>query len=397
MANKIYPFKIKPTDILIQNEGGGGMLMNDQFVSIVGNVIPNQQKLLDDQIDVNNVGVQTDVFSSGIFITNVESNPLPIEDLASKNFDSLDENVTESEVVVAQQNEPDELQLPVIIVSPTPSPSVPKPSPSPTPTPLTPEEIEDGIYIANFLPANEGQEFQLFSTEDIDLDIDTGEPPNITTSSPNETSVAINVSYNNINIRKNGSVEKDFLPRNSSGVVAPYYNFLVAAKVSIGTSLKGIPGIGNTSKKGVYQEAGLGCATGVSIMYMRATGHGIDYKKPPKPGENLKFTYGTAEVYSLISKDTINWRKRDNWKNAQPGDMIVTVSNNKIKAYGHIGFVIDTKTGGAYNIVSNSSGKGELTTYYNINTWSSIANRKGVGSTYAFQFIGKFTDPGKTI
>lgn len=174
MANKIYPFKIKPTDILIQNEGGGGMLMNDQFVSIVGNVIPDQQKLLDDQIDVNNVGVQTDVFSSGIFITNVESNPLPIEDLASKNFDSLDENVTESEVVVAQQNEPDELQLPVIIVSPTPSPSVPKPSPSPTPTPilLTPQEIEEGIYIANFLPATEEQEFDLFDTIPVtDIDV----------------------------------------------------------------------------------------------------------------------------------------------------------------------------------------------------------------------------------
>jgi hypothetical protein len=163
MANKVYPFKIKPTDILIQNEGGGGMLMNDQFVSIVGNVIPDQQKLLDDQINVNDVNVQTNVFSSGIFITNAESNPLPIEDLASKNFDSLDENVTESEVVVAQPNEPDNLQLPIIISSVLPSPS-PTPTPSPSLLPLTPEEIEEGIYIANFLPSSEEQEFQLFDT-----------------------------------------------------------------------------------------------------------------------------------------------------------------------------------------------------------------------------------------
>jgi len=395
MANKVYPFKIKPTDILIQNEGGGGMLMNDQFVSIVGNVIPDQQKLLDDQIDINNVGVQTDVFSSGIFITNVESKPLPIEDLASKNFDSLDENVTESEIVVAQQNEPDELQLPVIIVSPTPSPSVPKPSPSPTPTPLTPEEIEDGIYIANFLPANEGQEFQLFSTEDIDLDIDTEPAPEITISSNNETSVATNVSYNNINTSKNGSTPASFLPKNSSGAVSPYYNFAAAAKNSIGTSTKGIPGISSRNPKtGVIQPAGKGCGAGVSIMYLRATGHGINYKKPPTPGKDINLELGTVGVYNLISKDTINWRRRDKWQNAQPGDIIVTVTKSKS---GHIGFVIDTKTGGAYDIVSNSSGKGELTSYYNINRWSSIANRSGVGPTYAYQFIGKFTNPGKTI
>ena len=35
---------------------------------------------------------------------------------------------------------------------------------SPTPVTLTPEEIEDGIQIANFLPATEEQEFELFDT-----------------------------------------------------------------------------------------------------------------------------------------------------------------------------------------------------------------------------------------
>jgi len=394
MAKKVYPFKIKPTDILIQNEGGGGMLMNDQFVSIVGNVIPDQQKLLDDQIDVNDVNVQTNAFSSGIFITNVESNPLPIEDLASKNFDSLDENVTESEVVVAQPNEPDNLQLPIIVASVLPSPS-PTPTPSPSPSPLTPEEIEEGIYIANFLPADEEEYFQAFATEDIDLEIDTEIVPDKTVYSKDETSVEINVSYNNIIISKNGSTPDNFLPRNSSRDVAPYYSFVAAAKASIGTFTKGIPGISSTSPKGVYQPAGKGCGVGVSIIYMRATGHGINYKsKPPKPGKEINFEYGTTGIYNLISKDTINWRKRDNWKNAQPGDIIVTTTKEKS---GHIGFVIDTKKKNSYIIVSNSSGKGEISDYFTINTWSTVANRPGVGSTYAFQFIGKFTDPGKTI
>jgi hypothetical protein len=391
MANKIYPFKIKPTDILIQNEGGGGMLMNDQFVSIVGNVIPDQQKLLDDQIDVNNVGVQTDVFSSGIFITNVESNPLPIEDLASKNFDSLDENITESEVVVAQQNEPDELQLPVIIVSPTPSPSVPKPSPSPTPTPipLTPEEIEDGIYIANFLPATEEQEFDLFSLEELDV----APAPEILISSNDETSVASdkisvteNTNYNNININKNGTVAADFLPKNNKGQISPYYNFVAAAKSSLGTFTKFIPLTDGGNK---------GCGAGVSIIYIRATGHGMQYKKPPTPGKDLNLALGTGLVYNYISKDTTNWKKRDNWRNAQPGDIIITLS--KLPVSGHTGFVIDTKTNGAYDIVSNSSKKGYLTSWNNITRWTQIANRKGVGATYAFQFIGKFTNPGKTL
>lgn len=382
MANKIYPFKIKPTDILIQNEGGGGMLMNDQFVSIVGNVIPDQQKLLDDQIDVNNVGVQTDVFSSGIFITNVESNPLPIEDLASKNFDSLDENITESEVVVAQQNEPDELQLPVIIVSPTPSPSVPTPSPTPTPTPLPPEEVEEGIYAINLLPATE-QEFDLFS-----LDVDQGISPEVIISSNNETSVAINVNYNNITTNKNGSTAANFLPKNNKGDVAPYYNFVAAAKSSIGTSTKGIKDTANGT---------LGCGAGVSIIYLRATGHGLNYKKPPTPGKDITLVLGTALIYNYISKDTTNWKKRSDWKNAQPGDIIVTVSTPNVN--GHIGFVVDTKNnnGKTYDIVSNSSKKGTIQAYYSVTSWSSLANKKGVGATYAFQFIGKFENPGKTI
>jgi len=388
MVDKIYPFNINPTDILIQNENGGGMLMNDQFISIVSNMLSDEKKLLDGQNNTDAVNVQTNKFSSGIFITNGNNeNPTPVNDLASNNFDSL--SPANDNVVLPNQN-----IIPTpsisILTTPTPQPT-PQTTPQPSPSPLTSEEIEEGLYEANFLPAQEASGFDLFSLEDLDTEL----APEITISSNNETSVATNVSYNNINTSKNGSTPANFLPKNSSGAVSPYYNFLAAAKNSIGTSTKGIPGVSSRNPKtGVIQPAGKGCGAGVSIMYLRATGHGINYKKPPTPGKDINLELGTVGVYNLISKDTINWKQRDDWKNAQPGDIIVTVTKSKS---GHIGFVIDTKTGGAYDIVSNSSSKGELTSYYNINRWSSIANRSGVGPTYAFQFIGKFTDPGKTI
>ena len=50
---KIYPIDMNPKDILLQNEGGGGMIMNDQFIGIVGNMLPDQKELLDGQDNVN--------------------------------------------------------------------------------------------------------------------------------------------------------------------------------------------------------------------------------------------------------------------------------------------------------------------------------------------------------
>jgi hypothetical protein len=106
MANdKIYPIDMGTKDILLQNEGGGGMIMNDQFIGIVGNMLPNQKELLDGQDNVNGTNIQTDKFSSNIIITNTSSNPVGMSDLASKNFDSLDQSIGTNQVVAPSPKE----------------------------------------------------------------------------------------------------------------------------------------------------------------------------------------------------------------------------------------------------------------------------------------------------
>jgi len=100
MANKIYPFELNPTDILIQNEGGGGVVMNDQSISIVGNMATDNKQLLDSQKDVSTTDIKTHKFSSAIIITNNNSDPLSVKDLSSNNFDSLDEGKTDDPNVV---------------------------------------------------------------------------------------------------------------------------------------------------------------------------------------------------------------------------------------------------------------------------------------------------------
>ena len=101
---KIYPIDMNPKDILLQNEGGGGMIMNDQFIGIVGNMLPNQKELLDDQDNIRGTNIQTDKFSSNIIITNATSNPIAVGDLASKNFDSLDQSIGADQVVAPTVN-----------------------------------------------------------------------------------------------------------------------------------------------------------------------------------------------------------------------------------------------------------------------------------------------------
>jgi hypothetical protein len=106
MANdKIYPIDMNSKDILLQNEGGGGMIMNDQFIGIVGNMLPDQKKLLDSQENINGTNIQTDKFSSNIIITNATSNPISINDLASKNLDTLDQSINTNQVAAPLSND----------------------------------------------------------------------------------------------------------------------------------------------------------------------------------------------------------------------------------------------------------------------------------------------------
>ena len=260
------------------------------------------------------------------------------------------------------------------------------------------------------------------------LDIDLGTSPEITLQGNNETNIAKGkTDYSNIRIIKLGSVTyksdgtinvgskaNEFLPRDASGAITPYYNFIAAAKASIGTFTKTLKHTEKTDKNDnpIPDTGGaLGCGGGVAIIYLRATGHGLDWdptKSPPKPGERVNLPLGTASIYNLLRLDKKNWRQRANWRDAQPGDCLNTVTIG-VKN-GHIGWVVDTKLndGVSWDVVSNSSSgytgtktdkslKGSIQNNYTVNKWSEIANRKGVGPTYAYEFIGKFDEPNRTI
>ena len=63
-----------------------------------------QKELLDDQDNIRGTNIQTDKFSSNIIITNATSNPIAVGDLASKNFDSLDQSIGTDQVVAPTVN-----------------------------------------------------------------------------------------------------------------------------------------------------------------------------------------------------------------------------------------------------------------------------------------------------
>jgi hypothetical protein len=147
-----------------------------------------------------------------------------------------------------------------------------------------------------------------------------------------------------------------------------------------------------------------GCASAVSVIFLRATGrkvtspNSIIYNTPNDPYKDIEF--GTSNLYSKLNSDTKNWKKRENWRDAQPGDIIVTSSGAKS---GHTGVVIDTtinKNGkNYYKIISNSSSgfagnaPGTIQENYNIYSWEfgnySIYSRNPK-QTAAFEYIGPF-------
>jgi hypothetical protein len=160
-------------------------------------------------------------------------------------------------------------------------------------------------------------------------------------------------------------------------VTPPYGSLVTSAKNSIGTSTKEIPGTENGN---------IGCGAATSIIFLRATGKSL----VPKPELNL----GTGTIYQHLKSDVANWKKRDDWKNAKPGDIIVTARAQKA---GHVGVVSDTlDKDGTYVIISNSSGgfrgssPGTIQPNYSVKKWQSVANRNPT-QTFAFEYIGTFS------
>lgn len=154
-----------------------------------------------------------------------------------------------------------------------------------------------------------------------------------------------------------------------------FKSLLISAKNSIGFSTADIPGT---------QGGNVGCAAAISVIFLKATGYQIHPKKD--------IELSTSELYNYLSINN-NWKKRADWKQAQPGDVIITA--RAIKA-GHTGVVIDTKhRDGSYNIISNSSSgfngssPGTIQQNYSIIKWTSIYNRNTF-QTAAFQYIGSY-------
>ena len=158
----------------------------------------------------------------------------------------------------------------------------------------------------------------------------------------------------------------------------PTYKSLInAAKASIGFSTVQIQGT---------EGGNVGCAAAVSVMFLRATGYQIN------PGRDIEL--GTSTLYGILSKDTKNWKKRPDWRQAKPGDVIVT---SRRPPAGHTGIVIDTNNqDGSLNIISNSSSgfagsaPGTVQQNYSIKKWESIALRNPQ-QTAAFEYIGPYS------
>jgi hypothetical protein len=153
-------------------------------------------------------------------------------------------------------------------------------------------------------------------------------------------------------------------------------NLITAAKQSIGFSTAQIRGT---------EGGNLGCAAAVSVIFLRATGYQIN------PGRDIEL--GTTTLYNVLLKDTKNWKKRPDWRQAKPGDVIVT---SRRPPAGHTGVVIDTNNkDGSLNIISNSSSgfngsaPGTIQQNYSIKGWEKVALRNP-SQTAAFEYIGPY-------
>lgn len=206
-----------------------------------------------------------------------------------------------------------------------------------------------------------------------------------------------NFDYSNITININPTTEKTIIPTGTNtpsnsastqGVNNPagqsyrvdpsYKSLIIAAKKSVGFSTAAIP-----ETKG----GNVGCAAAVSVMFLRATGFQIH------PAKDIELS--TYELYNHLSQNS-NWIKRSDWRQAQPGDIIVTSRNTSTDKAGHTGIVIDTKSNdGSYTIISNSSKgflgsqPGTIQPNYSVKKWVDIYNRNP-SQTAAFQYIGSY-------
>jgi hypothetical protein len=179
-----------------------------------------------------------------------------------------------------------------------------------------------------------------------------------------------------------------FNPPKSATLTPSSTAIIKAAKESINFSTTVFPETNNGN---------VGCAAAVSVIFTRAVGRNIQspesliYNTPNKSSE---LEYSTSSLYDDLSKDTKNWRKRKNWRDAKPGDIIVTARGNQA---GHTGIVIDEivikNKKNYFKIISNTSkgfrgsAPGTIQENYDMDKWENIASRNPT-KTASFEYIG---------
>lgn len=165
-----YFSKQNPTDISIQSEDGGGLVFTNKGKFIFGAKTQAELNELNKTKYQGDLDINPNTNTSFIGIMNDNSEAIPV-DVANTNQYSLFLPPNEGEVIFGD-TEPS--------MTPTPTPSfstLPDTTPLPTPIPTpavskTAQEIEEGIYEANFLPASEDDQVTYVYNEDQKLNED---------------------------------------------------------------------------------------------------------------------------------------------------------------------------------------------------------------------------------
>lgn len=193
-----------------------------------------------------------------------------------------------------------------------------------------------------------------------------------------------NLKYSDLVVRENrkvvtansSDINKAINANQNFRVVPILKNLVTAAKQSIGFSTAQIRGT---------DQGNVGCAAAVSVIFLRATGNQLH------PFQDIELS--TSELYNYLLTTTTDWKKRDQWEKAQPGDIIVTSRGNQA---GHTGVIVDTRNSdGSYNIISNSSSgfagsdPGTIQQNYSVLKWGKIYSRNP-RKTAAFEYIGGY-------
>jgi hypothetical protein len=292
MANNYFS-KQDPTDFSIQSEDGGGLIFSKDAKYIFGAKQEDITKQLNEEGYQGNVDINPNTNSSFIAIMNENSIPVDVN-IPNTNQYSIFQPQEEN-IITTNTTPPTPSPSPSVGYKPSPSPSI---SPSPTPpVSLTFQEIEEGIYEANFLPAVETTGSQIF----IDIyNIDPGLNENIVDLTTKGVIKSTDITKDNTPVIYNLSDVSlneisTYIKFSSGGALNDWKNGLINPNVvkDIATASKavGIVVTITTAKTGHDRST----TTGTESRHVNGTGVDIAIL-------NLGFSYGSPEFKSLGDK-----------------------------------------------------------------------------------------------